>query len=355
MAVMRRMSAGSQLALWVGRKGRGVARLRWDDRQAEVLVGGLQILGVRGDDAGTLDPALAGDPEVDWFTRATEAVNAGRISQNDANAAIKRAVADLLREFLVAPDATVSFDARTAIAPSGLTISYPHLITEMVLGPDGERLAGVYLPDPALVMRRLPDFSRRVGVLGLTEQAIAVLSRINDVRTAGDIAETSAHGRDTALRLLAAATGAGLTEASPRVAELSLPQEGEPQEAVGGASRRFWRWVVLVLLLAAIAVVIALGRPWERHDRAGSGGPWGIAVDMGCQPTEVERLYRRQGQDRDNLRLSKFASGRETCFRLVWGHYRDRQAAEQAMKTLPASVIGRGFAPHVVMVEPVSP
>lgn len=352
---MRRMAAGAQLALWVGRKGRGVARLRWNGRQAEVLVGGLQILGVRGDDAGTLEPALAGDPEVDWFVRATEAVNSGKITQNEANAAVKRAVADLLREFLAASDATVSFDARTAIAPSGLTISYPHLITEMVLGPDGERVAGVYLPDPALVMRRLPDFSRRVGVLGLTEQAIAVLSKINDVRTAGEIAESSAHGRDTALRLLAAATGAGLTEASPRVAELPLPQDGEAQEAIGGASRRFWRWFVLVLLLAAIAVVIALARPWERHDRAGSGGPWGIAVDMGCQPTEVERLYRRQGQDRDNLRLSKFANGRETCFRLVWGHYRDRQAAEQAMKTLPASVIGRGFAPHVVMVEPVSP
>jgi hypothetical protein len=225
----------------------------------------------------------------------------------------------------------------------------------MVLGADGERVAAVYLPDPALVMRRLPDFSRRVGVLGLTEQAIAVLSRINDVRTAGEIAEASPHGREMALRLLAAATGAGLTEASPRVADSSMAQEGEPQEAVGGGSRRFWRWFVVVLLLAVVAVVIALGRPWERHDRAGSGGPWGIAVDMGCQPTEVERLYRRQGQDRNNLRLSKFANGRETCFRLVWGHYRDRQAAEQAMRSLPASVIGRGFAPHVVMVESTSP
>jgi hypothetical protein len=349
------MSAAAQLALWVGRKGRGVARLRWGGRQAEVLVGGLQILGVRGDDADALEEALAGDPEVDWFARATEAVNAGKITQNEANAAVKRAVAELLREFLAAPDATVSFDARTAIAPTGLTISYPHLITEMVLGQDGDRVAGVYLPEPGLVMRRLPDFSRRVGVLGLTEQAIAVLSRINDVRTASEIAESSPHGRDMALRLLAAATGAGLTEASPRVAEPPLPQEGETEEAVGGAARRFWRWLVVLLLLAAVAVVIALARPWERHDRAGSGGPWGIAVDMGCQPTEVERLYRRQGQDRDNLRLSKFANGRETCFRLVWGHYRDRPAAEQAMKTLPDSVIGRGFAPHVVMVEPVSP
>jgi hypothetical protein len=349
------MSAAAQLALWVGRKGRGVARLRWGGRQAEVLIGGLQILGVHGDDAGTLDPALAGEAGVDWFTRATEAVNAGRITQNEANAAVKRAVAELLREFLAAPDATVSFDARTAIPPSGLTISYPHLVTEMVLGTDGDQVAAVYLPDPALVMRRLPDFSRRVGILGLTEQAIAVLSRINDVRTAGEIADTSPHGREMALRLLAAATGAGLTEASPRVAEPALSQEAEPEEAVGGASRRFWRWFVLVLLLAVVAVVIALGRPWERHDRAGGGGPWGIAVDMGCQPTEVERLYRRQGQDRDNLRLSKFVNGQETCFRLVWGHYRDRQAAEQAMRTLPASVIGRGFAPHVVMVESTTP
>jgi hypothetical protein len=117
------MAAAAQLALWVGRKGRGVARLRWAGRQAEMLVGGLQILGVRGDDAGTLDPALGGDGEVDWFTSATEAVNAGRITQNEANAAVKRAVAEMLREFLAAPDATVSFDARTTISPPGLTIS----------------------------------------------------------------------------------------------------------------------------------------------------------------------------------------------------------------------------------------
>jgi len=349
------MSAAAQLALWVGRKGRGVARLRWGGRQIEVLVGGLQLLGISGDDGGTLDPAVGGEPGGDWFVRATEAVSAGRLSQNESNAAVKNAVAAVLREFLAAPDATVSFDARTTIAPAGLTISYPHLVTEMVLGTAGDAVAGVYLPDPALVMRRLPDFSRRVGVLGLTEQAIAVLSRINDVRTAGEIAESSPHGRETALRLLAAAVGAGLVEASPRVAEPPLGTEPEPGEVGGRAERRFWRWLVVILLLAAIAVVLALTRPWQRHERAGGGGPWGIAVDMGCQPTEVERLYRRQGQDRDNLRLAKFANGRETCFRLVWGHFRDRQTAEQAMPTLPASVIGRGFAPHVVMAESESP
>ena len=348
------MSAAAQLALWVGRKGRGVARLRWDGRQVELLVGGLQLLGISGDDGGTLDAAIGGEPDGDWFVRATEAVGGGRLGQNEANAAVKQAVAAVLRDFLAAPDATVSFDARTTIAPAGLTISYPHLVTEMVLGTAGEAVAGVYLPDPALVMRRLPDFSRRVGVLGLTEQAIAVLSRINDVRTAGEIAEASPHGREMALRLLAAAVGAGLVEASPRVAGPPLTTD-EPPEVGGRAERRFWRWLVVLLLLGAIAVVLAVTRPWQRHERAGSGGPWGIAVDMGCQPTEVERLYRRQGQDRDNLRLAKFANGRETCFRLVWGHFRDRQSAEQAMSTLPASVIGRGFAPHVVMAESESP
>jgi len=348
------MSAAAQLALWVGRKGRGVARLRWDGRQVELLVGGLQLLGISGDDGGTLDAAIGGETDGDWFVRATEAVGGGRLGQNEANAAVKQAVAAVLRDFLAAPDATVSFDARTTIAPAGLTISYPHLVTEMVLGTAGEAVAGVYLPDPALVMRRLPDFSRRVGVLGLTEQAIAVLSRINDVRTAGEIAEASPHGREMALRLLAAAVGAGLVEASPRVAGPPLTTE-EPPEVGGRAERRFWRWLVVLLLLGAIAVVLAVTRPWQRHERAGSGGPWGIAVDMGCQPTEVERLYRRQGQDRDNLRLAKFANGRETCFRLVWGHFRDRQSAEQAMSTLPASVIGRGFAPHVVMAESESP
>jgi len=80
-----------------------VARLRWDGRQVELLVGGLQLLGISGDDGGTLDAAIGGEPGGDWFVRARpRRWAAAGWAKNEANAAVKQAVAAVLRDFLAA-------------------------------------------------------------------------------------------------------------------------------------------------------------------------------------------------------------------------------------------------------------
>lgn len=87
----------------------------------------------------------------------------------------------------------------------------------------------------------------------------------------------------------------------------------------------------------------------------GGGGPWGVAVDGGCQPAELERLYRRQEADKVNLRVAPFGRGDGQCYRLTWGHFPTKEAAEEAMSHLPEGLSARGFPPHVVRFEGGTP
>ena len=345
---MGRTSAASQLALWVGRRGRGAARLRWNGHDLVLHVSGLQIIAAEGYDRDHLTAAF-GLTEGEWFGDARAAVEAGQVSQAEATAVIKRALAENLREFACAADAEVSFDGELAFEPRGLTISYPHLIVELVLGSGGEELVEGFLPSPDAVLRRLPDFPRRVGALGLTDEGLAVLAKINDQRNATEIAERSPHGKEMALRLLAAAAGAGLAEATSPMAEVALDGTPAP-ELLLDTRPRVWPWLVGAVVLV-IAVILVFGKSWTGNEPVAGSGPWSIAVDGGCQPPEVERLYRRKDQDSKNLQVVPFGRGDEQCRRLVWGHYPSRELAEKAIATLPNGVVARGFAPHVVKVE----
>jgi hypothetical protein len=350
---MGHASAAGQLALWVGRRGKGSAALRWAQQELLLHVSGLQIVGVEGDDNGHLASAFGPSEGGEWFARAAAAVVAGQASQAEANAVVKRAVAERLREFLLAPDAEASFESGLPPEGHALTISYPHLVVEMVLGNDGEALVEVFLPEPSLLLRRLPEFPKRVGALGLTDEAMAILAKINDQRSAQEIADPSPHGRELALRLLAAAAGAGLVESVARVADVPLATTLPPRLAPVPRRRT---WLIASLLLAVLAVAMLLiVRPWSSAKVVGGGGPWAVAVDGGCQPAELERLYRRQEQDKENLRVVPFGQGDGQCYRLIWGRFPSKEAAEETISHLPGGTVARGFPPHVVRVEGSTP
>jgi len=339
-------SAASLLALWVGRKGRGSARLRFAGRELVLHVNGLQVVGVTGDDGERLASAFGLFEGGEWFAEADKAVQGGQLSQAEAVAVVKHVLSDCLRDFFLDPAATVQLERAALVEPQGLNLSYPHLVVELVLGAGGEDLVGVLLPDPTVTLRRLPEFLKRVGALGLTEEGMAILAKVDDRRSAEEIARPSPHGRDTVLRLLAAAVGAGIVEPTPPLAE--VPMEPAPTEPAPARRHRVWPWLV-VPLIAAAAVYLAMTQPWRQP--SGKGGPWSVAVDSGCQPSEVERLYRRQEKDPESLRVTPFGRSGEQCFRLVWGHFPTRELAEQAMRSLPPGVLARGFVPHVVRSE----
>jgi hypothetical protein len=351
---MTHVSAALQLALWVARKPKGTARLRWDGRELVLHFNNLQVVAVEGDDNDMLASAFGLTAGGEWFRQAQGAVAGGQVSQAEANAVVKRALADALRSFFLTPDGSVALEQETGFESGPLTISYPHLAVELVLGGEGEMLVPVFLPEPELVLRRQPEFLRRVGALGLTDEAMAILAKVNDARTAMEIAVPSPHGKETALRLLAAAAAAGLAEAAPR------PQEAQfvPTAFEEPAPRRrrgVWGWIAAFVLIAAAAAALYFTQPWKLRRASGPGGPWAIAVDGGCQPAELERLYRRQDKDPESFSVVPYGQGQEPCYRLVWGHFPTRQAADAAVQGMPQGVLTRGFAPHVVQVESPRP
>lgn len=345
---MGSLSAASTLALWIGRKGRGVARLRWGQGELRLHITGLQIVGVEGDDREKLSAAFGLTSGGEWFAEARSAVSGGLVTQGEANAVVKQALAERLHEFFLAPEAEVTFDSEVQPEAQGLTVSFPHLVMEMVLGPGGEPLVEKFLPNPELVLRRLPDFARRVGALGLTQEGMAVLAKINDHRSAGEIADPSPHGRDMALRLLAAAVGAGIAEATPRVAEVTFAAPVAAVPPPRPRRRRWWLWVLAAVAVLAALAALLLALPGHEPVPAVQGGPWGLAVDGGCQPAELERLYRKAEQERASLRIVPYGQGAEQCFNLVWGGFATREAALAAQSQVPSSLVARAFVVHPV-------
>jgi len=327
--------------------------LAWEDGELTLRLNALHIVGAEGYDGELLSSAfgLAGDG--DWFAQARTAVDGGQVSQSEAVAVVKRALTERLRAFFLAQDGRVEFEPGIPAEETGFTVSFPHLVVELVLGIEGEDLVGIFLPEPGMTLRRLPEFARRVGALQLTDEALAILAKINDLRTAREIADPSPHGRDTVLRLLSATVGAGLVEAVPGLADTPLePVHAGVVELRPTREKPRRRWLVWILALALLAAAAAVlwSRPWQRA-AVGSGGPWGVAIDGGCQPAELERLYRRQDGDPENLAVVPFGPQNERCYRLVWGHFPDQASAEAAMGRLSQGLLARGFTPHVVRVD----
>lgn len=307
-----------------------------------------QVVGVEGDDGEVLAAAFGLGEGKDWFRKAQEAVQGGLVSQGEAAAVVKRALSEALRSFFLAGDGEVTFHQDTVAEPGEFTISYPHLAVEMILNSSEQGLVEAFLPDPSMILRRLPDFARRAAGLGLTDEGMLILAKINDSRTAQEIAEPSPHGGEIAYRLLASAVAAGLAEPAPRLEEMPFASIDEPPPEPR-TKRRWWIWLLIVVLAAAAAAGAYFLLQHQRHAAvAGDGGPWAVAVDMRCQPVELERLFRRQERHSDVLRVVPTDDGDDACYWLIWGSFGSRQQAEEAAVSVPAALRTQSFPPHVV-------
>ncbi|MGV8040948.1 MAG: hypothetical protein AB2L07_13020 [Thermoanaerobaculaceae bacterium] len=249
----------------------------------------------------------------------------------------------------------MAFDSDAQAEAQGLTVSFPHLVMEMILGTGGEVLEEQFLPSPDLVLRRLPDFARRVGALGLTQEGMAVLAKINDHRTAREIADPSPHGRDMALRLLAAAVGAGIAEAAPRVAEVTFatPLAVEPPPR---RRRRWWPWVVAALVVIVAVAALLLAVPGREAAVAVQGGPWGLGhrrrLPAGRARAALPQAGAGQGQPARGAVRPGLRAGAST---LVWGGFATREAAQAAQAQVPSTLVARAFVVHAVHAEQRSP
>lgn len=347
---MVRNSAALRLSSWVGKLGRGSAVLRFGEQRLVLHMDAGVITSVEGNDGEILAAAFGLPPEGDWFAEARAAVSQKLVTPEEAAAVLKRALTRQLKLFFSDPQASLELFPGEPRPASGFVISYPHVVYELVLKEGGETLVPVFLPDPSTVLRRLPGFTRWVGELSLPEEALAILAKVNDARSAEAIAEPSPYSKDIVYRFLGATVGAGLVEAGePALEEAPLDvTEAEPLPR----RKRQWWWVVAAALAVAVALLFA--RSLLQSGPNPSQGPWSIAVGGACQPAELEQLYRLQARDKEKLRVVPFGDAAQPCYRLIWGSFASKEQAEAALASVPESFLQRGFQPHAVLVNDTS-
>ena len=373
-----------RLGRWIGTGRGGTVRLRSGSGEAILRLAGGQLTGFEGPPPECVGEALGVPPagHADLIREARELAGAAGVPLTRALAAVKVCLEKVLTAWLLDPDREIVEEAAAetaAEAPAaGPAISLTHVMVELLLAADeGAALADRVLPSDGILLRRTPGFLERYAALQLAEEADLVVAKVTGGRTVEAIAERSSHDAGDVRRLLAALVAAGLLEpVSAREPEpepepgaaLAPPQspEARPSEPAPAAGpertvRRLpWPW--LLLAAAVLVAVLAVGAVWFRHAPAerpagGRNTSWGIVVDMGCEAVDYERILRKVRKHPQRLRAVRTdeAGDGTGCWRLVWGPYRSKEAADRAVRSIPGDALAEGFEPHVVELDSTQP
>ncbi len=374
-----------RLGWWIGAGRTGTVRLRWTGGEAVLRTAGRQLTGFEGPAPECVAEAISMAPlgSDDLFREARELARKAGIPETRALMAVKVCLERALTGWLLDPDREIATDEVAEDGTpddGGPTISLTHVMVELLLAAgEGSELTRRVLPDDDIVLCRTPGFLERYAALQLAEEADLVVARVTDGRSVGDVIARSSHGADDVRRLLAGLVAAGLLETvrtpgpeassdsdpastrSPDVPDHSVSVPEVPAarntDLSGPAVRRLpWPWILLAA--AVLVVVLAVGAYWYGHrppktDGARMGRTWGIVVDMGCEAVDYERILRKVRKHPRRLRAVRTGGGAGDggCWRLVWGRYETKEAADEAARSIPADALAEGFEPHVVELD----
>lgn len=344
---------------WIARRDPGSVRLTWS--------GGEVVLGVRqgrihsadGMDVSELSHRLgceaAGEEEL--LAEARALGSADDIPETKAMGTAKEVLQEAFHEWLRDPERRFVIDDHEPVEVDGATISVTHALVELVLADTELNIAETILPDRGISLQRSPGFLELYAPLRLSEEADLIVAGITGTATAASVATDSAHHPEEVVRLMAALVATGILEAVEPV----IPDGGELDwsgaalEDDEAPKRKIPVWMIAgaaLLLLVVIAFMAwFVGRDDAETTEVMGTGDWGVVVEMGCEPRDLQRMLKKRNQERKNLRTVKAdPTNGDTCFRLVWGSFTTRSAAEGAVDEIPSSLIEEGFQPHVIEV-----
>lgn len=350
-----------RLGRWIAQRTSGTVQLTTGEETLTLTISNRRIVGATGLDIGRLADDLECQPEgaVDLLEEARRLITRYDLEETEVLGTAKSLIQEILGQWFADPDRTLDIIDETTVGDEGFSISLTHAIVELVLSDVDDRITAHLLPASDLLLRRSDGFLELYAPLRLSEEADLIVAKITGQRTTEDIASRSPHERGDVMRLLAALTAAGMLEVSrPQPVRLEhavpepAPLEPEPvtRKALPPAS-------VLAAAIAAIAVVmILLGwilfRPAAGAPAAAEAAPghWGVVVDFGCEPYDVGRLQRKADRYDDLLPIRSHTSDDATmeCWRLVWGDFSTREAAESADP--PDAVVHEGFGTEVIEI-----
>jgi hypothetical protein len=349
-----------QLASWIARQEGGAAQLRWSDGELVLRICRGRIRFVEGIDTAALCHRLSCEPvgRIDLLEEARELAATGQIAETYAMGAAKEILQQHVRRWILDPGRELEIVEGEPDTVNGATISITHTLVELVLSDTSGATASTILPDLDVFLSRSPGFLEMYSPLRLSEEADLIVSKITGERTAREVAERSEHSIDEVSRLLAALVVTGILEPEP-----ALLVEGEvdllPAEDFSESSRRRIpvSWIVgaaALLLIVLLAIAWAVSRSGgEQGASATAGGSndghWGLVVDMGCEPQDLQRVLKKADQHPDTVRpVVAEATGRDKCWQLVWGDFGSREAAQGAVNRVPDALRREGFEPHPI-------
>ena len=345
---------------WIARREPATVRLNWS--------GGELVLGVRGGrihSAVGLDPGelarrlqVEGAGEDELLAEARSLGELRDIPETKAVGTAKELIQEAIHRWLEDSDRRFEIDDEEPPLADGATISITHAVVELVLADTEHNVAGMILPDHQVDLQRSGGFLELYAPLRLSEEADLIVASITGTATVAGVMRDSSHHPDEVVRLIAALVATGVLEASESVVTTAdLDWVGDDLEDTEPVRRQIPVWMIAA---AAAVLVIIIAASWiffggddaEQPDAATATGDFGVVVEMGCEPEDLQRMLKKRSQERSSLRTVKAdpANG-DTCFRLVWGSFTTRNAAEEAVPDVPDGLIEEGFEAHVIEVE----
>ena len=348
-----------QLGQWIGRQEGGAARLSWADGELILRIHRGRVRFVEGIDSAELSRRLSCQPvgNRDLLQEARVLAKDGQIAETYAMGAAKELVQRSLRSWLLDPNRELEIVEGEPDDVDGATISITHTLVELVLSDTSSEIAAAILPNDDVLLVRSPGFLDLYAPLRLSEEADLIVSKITGERTAGEVAESSNHGAGEVLRLLAGLVITGILEPETPLHITDDVDLLPAEEITAGPKRRIpISWIIgaaaaLFVVLAVILFIMTRTGGSEPVQGVAGGDDlaWSLVIDMGCEPQDLQRVLKKAQENPKVVRpVSADAGEGEPCWRLVWGRFSTREAAEAATDGIPDELLQQGFDPHPI-------
>ena len=347
-----------QFGQWIGRQEGGAARLAWADGELILRIHKGRIRFVEGIDPTRLSSRLSCQPvgKRDLLEEARAISASGQIAENYAMGAAKELIQKSLRAWMLDENRELEVVEGEPDGVDGATISITHALVELVLSDTSGDAAAAILPSDDVLLVRSPGFLDLYAPLRLSEEADLIVSKITGERTAGEVAGGSDHGSGEVMRLLAGLVVTGILEPETPL-QISDDVDLLPAEEIATSPKRRLpiTWIVaaaaaLFIVLAVLLFIMARSGGSEAV-RGSSGGDlaWSLVIDMGCEPQDLQRVLKKARENPKVVRPVAADTGEgEPCWRLVWGRFSTREAAQAAIDGIPEKLRQQGFEPHPI-------
>lgn len=349
-----------QFGQWIARRESGAARLEWIDGEMVLRVIDGRVVSTEGFDTSGIAHELSVEPvgEGDLLVEATEVSRRNRVQETQALSAAKNVIESAISSWICDPDRELELVEGEPEGREGPTISLSHAIVELMLSDPDDTVARFVLPSLDAPVRRPEGFLERYAPLRLSEDADLIVSRITGELTVRDIVQGTEHSEHEVGRLIAALVAVGVLEMVPEpvvpvavdvmptaLPEVEIRHRKLPMSWLIGAA------TALVILIVAIGVVIVRSSASD-GEAAESGGSWGLVVDMGCEPEDLQRILKLANANSQDVRAVRVATeDGAPCWRLVWGNFQTKEAAEEAIDEIPDTIRRTSFPPHSVELD----